>query len=129
MPGVPEENYPAPDLSGDVVVFDQDLSGGHGSPLWGINGQPWPDSDDIAVAHGQFVQFNYRNNSMMPHPMHLHGHFFEVGKTGVRKDTVIVPSHGLVNVRFVANNPGGWMHHCHNIYHAEADMMNVVQIG
>jgi FtsP/CotA-like multicopper oxidase with cupredoxin domain len=61
--------------------------------------------------------------------MHLHGHFFEVGQTGVRKDTLIVPSHGLVSVRFVADNPGDWMHHCHNIYHAEAGMMNLVRVS
>lgn len=130
MRGAPEENYPAPAPAGEVAVFEQALTGGHGSPLWGINGQTWPNTAEIVVAAGQPVQFNYRNNSMMPHPMHLHGHFFEVGQTGVRKDTVIVPPmHGLVSVRFVANNPGGWMHHCHNIYHAEAGMMNVVRVG
>ena len=129
MTGAPEERYPASASASDRVVFDQTLSGGHGSPLWGINGQIWPDTDAIVVVRDQPVQFNYRNQSMMPHPMHLHGHFFEVGQNGVRKDTVIVPSHGLVSVRFVANNPGDWMHHCHNIYHAEAGMMNVVQVG
>jgi FtsP/CotA-like multicopper oxidase with cupredoxin domain len=112
-----------------MAVFDQVLTGGHGSPYWSINGQIWPDAATMAVSLGQPVQLNYINNSMMPHPMHLHGHFFEVGQTGVRKDTVIVASHGRVSVRFVADNPGGWMHHCHNIYHAEAGMMNVVQVG
>lgn len=129
MSGASEENYPASTPAGNVVVFEQLLTGGHGSSYWGINGQTWPNTDEIAVSPGQPVQLNYLNNSMMPHPMHLHGHFFEVGQTGVRKDTVIVPSHGLVSVRFVADNPGGWMHHCHNIYHAEAGMMNVVHVG
>jgi len=129
MTGMPEEDYPVLPVVDDLAVFEQSLSGGHGSPLWGINGQLWPNTDDIVVGLGQPVQLDYRNNSMMPHPMHLHGHFFEVGQTGVRKDTVLVPSHGLVSVRFVADNPGGWMHHCHNIYHAEAGMMNVVRVG
>jgi FtsP/CotA-like multicopper oxidase with cupredoxin domain len=63
--------------------------------------------------------------------MHLHGHFFEVtGSSGLRKDTVIVDGHmGQASIEFVADNPGGWMHHCHNIYHAEAGMMNVVRVG
>jgi FtsP/CotA-like multicopper oxidase with cupredoxin domain len=129
MAGAPEESYPAPAPTGDAAVFNQALTGGHGSPYWSINGQIWPDATPMTVAVGQPVQFNYTNNSMMPHPMHLHGHFFEVGQTGVRKDTIIVPSHGRVSVRLVADNPGGWMHHCHNIYHAEAGMMNVLQVG
>lgn len=129
MTGKAEESYPQSPIADDLTVFEQSLSGGHGTPYWGINNQLWPDTDEMAVSVGQPVQFNYRNNSMMPHPMHLHGHFFEVGQTGVRKDTVIVPSHGSVSVRFVADNPGGWMHHCHNIYHAEAGMMNVLRVG
>jgi FtsP/CotA-like multicopper oxidase with cupredoxin domain len=129
LTGLPEEAYPVPESSGETVVFEQSLSGGHGTPYWAINGKLWPDTDEIVVAQGQPVQFNYINRSMMPHPMHLHGHFFEVGERGVRKDTVIISSHGLVKVRFVADNPGGWMHHCHNIYHAEAGMMNVVRVG
>jgi FtsP/CotA-like multicopper oxidase with cupredoxin domain len=67
----------------------------------------------------------------MPHPMHLHGHFFEVaGSPGLRKDTVIVEAHmGQLSIEFVADNPGHWMHHCHHLYHMEAGMMNVVQVG
>lgn len=129
MNSLPEENLPTSTVTDDLAVFDQSLTGGHGSSYWSINGQIWPNTTEMVVAQGQPVQFNYRNNSMMPHPMHLHGHFFEVGQTGVRKDAVIVPSHGLVSVRFVADNPGSWMHHCHNIYHAEAGMMNVVRVG
>ncbi len=129
LTGVPEETYPVSEAAGEIAVFEQSLSGGHGAPYWAINGKLWPNTDEISIAQGQPVQFNYVNRSMMPHPMHLHGHFFEVGERGVRKDTVIVPSHGLVKVRFVADNPGGWMHHCHNIYHAEAGMMNVVRVG
>lgn len=55
---------------------------------------------------------------MMPHPMHLHGHFFEVVGTGrvtgvrAKKDTFIVPSHmGNGAIEFVADNPGVWIHH------------------
>ena len=129
MSGQPDPDYPEPVVTDQVTVIEQSLSGGHGSSYWAINGQLWPETDDIEVGLGQPVQFNYVNRSMMPHPMHLHGHFFEVGTGGVRKDTVIVPSHGLVSVRFVADNPGDWMHHCHNIYHAEAGMMNVVKIS
>ena len=73
--------------------------------------------------------------SMMAHPMHLHGHFFEVAGTGritgsrVKKDTLIIPPHmGRGAVEFVADNPGVWFHHCHNLYHMEAGMANLVKI-
>jgi FtsP/CotA-like multicopper oxidase with cupredoxin domain len=66
------------------------------------------------------------NHSMMLHPMHLHGHFFQVG--GALKDTVIVPPHmGRVTFDFVADNPGRWFFHCHNIYHLEAGMAREIR--
>jgi FtsP/CotA-like multicopper oxidase with cupredoxin domain len=61
----------------------------------------------------------------MWHPVHLHGHTFQVDSgTGVgpRKDTVIVAPKATVTVEFIADNPGQWVLHCHNIYHAEAGM-------
>ena len=55
--------------------------------------------------------------------MHLHGHTFAVAGVGARKDTVIVLPNQTVTVDLEAANPGQWMIHCHNIYHAEAGMM------
>ena len=63
---------------------------------------------------------------MMPHPIHLHGHTFQLvlpGGSGARKDTVLVPAMGRIDVDLLADNPGNWMIHCHNAYHAEAGMM------
>jgi FtsP/CotA-like multicopper oxidase with cupredoxin domain len=107
------------------------LTGGHMSPYWGINGKVYPDTDDVVVSPGQRVRFDYFNQSPMPHPMHLHGHFFEVvGSRELRKDTLIVDGHmGRAGIEFMADNRGDWMHHCHNIYHAEAGMMNVVRVS
>jgi FtsP/CotA-like multicopper oxidase with cupredoxin domain len=64
----------------------------------------------------------------MFHPMHLHGHTFQVRRTGdrvpgPRKDTVIVRPTERVVVDFDAGNPGHWMLHCHNAYHAAGGMM------
>lgn len=53
----------------------------------------------------------------------MHGHTFAVADTGVRKDTLIVVPKQTVAVEFDATNPGQWMIHCHNIYHAETGMM------
>jgi FtsP/CotA-like multicopper oxidase with cupredoxin domain len=69
---------------------------------------------------------------MMPHPMHLHGHFFRVANYAlsrslwIEKDTVIVNPMENVEIEFEANNPGNWIHHCHNLYHMEAGMADVV---
>ena len=63
-----------------------------------------------------------RRGSRLP----LHGHTFQLGSaggSGARKDTVLVPAMGSVDVDFAADNPGKWMVHCHNAYHAEAGMM------
>jgi multicopper oxidase len=64
----------------------------------------------------------------MFHPMHLHGHTFQVRRTGARnpgprKDTVIVRPGERVTVDFDAANPGRWMLHCHNAYHQAGGMM------
>lgn len=126
LTGIPEEGLTLPQAT-EVAIFDHGLSGGHGSPYWSINGKRYPNTDDVIVSLGERVRFNYYNQSMMAHPMHLHGHFFNIGN-GVMKDTIIVENHGAVSVEFVADNPGDWMHHCHNIYHAEAGMMNVVRV-
>jgi FtsP/CotA-like multicopper oxidase with cupredoxin domain len=63
----------------------------------------------------------------MWHPMHLHGHTFQVvkpdGSPGPRKDTAFVLPKRKVSVTLIADNPGIWMMHCHNTYHQEAGMM------
>jgi FtsP/CotA-like multicopper oxidase with cupredoxin domain len=130
LTGRPEEGIPVAG-AGQTLIFDMALTGGHMSPYWGINGKVYPETDNVVVSKGQRVRFNYFNQSPMPHPMHLHGHFFEVvGSPGLRKDTVIVEGHmGQASIEFVADNPGDWMHHCHNIYHAEAGMMNIVRVS
>jgi FtsP/CotA-like multicopper oxidase with cupredoxin domain len=63
---------------------------------------------------------------MMYHPIHLHGHTFQLinadGSLGARKDTVIVLPKQKILAVLVADNPGTWMMHCHNTYHQEAGM-------
>lgn len=112
-------------------TYRMQLSGGMmGSPYWTINGQRYPESESLEIAHGERVRLEYFNMSMMPHPMHLHGHFFELDLRGrPRKDTVLVsPMMGRMAVEFIADNAGPWFHHCHNLYHMEAGMANVVRV-
>ena len=84
------------------------------------------------VKSGERVEIAMLNMSMMTHPMHLHGHHFQVvginGKPvrGAVRDTVVVPPMSTVTIAFDANNPGRWAFHCHHLYHMAAGMMAFV---
>ena len=96
---------------------------------WTMNGETYDPARGLPVRSGQRVRLTMTNTSTMFHPMHLHGHTFQVvGKAGAgpRKDTVMVLPNQTVQVEFDADNPGQWLHHCHNVYHGEAGMMTVV---
>jgi FtsP/CotA-like multicopper oxidase with cupredoxin domain len=98
------------------------LTGGMTRYDWGINGQAFdmsrPGALQFLMAQGQRVRVIFANATTMYHPMHIHGHTFQVGQDGPRKDTVIVRPGQQVACDFDAGNPGQWMTHCHNLYHA-----------
>jgi len=125
---------PPPHPSEPNRFIPQTLSGGMHSPYWSINGQVYPDVEPILVDRRERVRLGYWNQSMMPHPMHLHGHFFYVvhpslpRERWIQKDTLIVNPMQRVEIEFLADNPGPWFHHCHNLYHMKAGMANVVTI-
>jgi FtsP/CotA-like multicopper oxidase with cupredoxin domain len=84
----------------------------------------------LILGKGQRVEIELVNHSMMAHPIHLHGHAFQVvaidGRTiqGAVRDTVLVPPMmGRVRIAFDADNPGRWPLHCHNLYHMATGMM------
>ena len=106
-------------------TFELTLSGGMMmSAAWTINRQAYPDADPLDIRGGELIRVRLTNMSMAFHPMHLHGHFFRVG--AARKDTVVVQPHmGRVVFDFVADNPGKWFFHCHNLYHMEGGMARV----
>lgn len=114
-----------PDLVHRIV-----LAGGMKPYAWSLNGQYWPHIEPLMLGEGQRVEIELVNHSMMPHPMHLHGHAFQVlalnGRLvqGAVRDTVLVPP-GMKSVRiaFDAVNPGRWAFHCHNLYHMATGMM------
>lgn len=107
-------------------TFDLTLSPGGDEYSWAIDGQVYPDADPLDVREGDHVRIRMQNQSPVPHPMHLHGHFFEVGDT--IKDTVVVPGRmGEVTIDIHADNPGNWLFHCHNLYHLEAGMARILR--
>jgi len=102
--------------------------------VWSINGVAWnKDVPPLAVAKGERVELVIRNKTLMPHPMHLHGHEFQVveidGKRllGAMRDTVLVTPGTRVVIAFDANNPGWWAFHCHLLYHQKAGMFTTVR--
>ncbi|HXA90738.1 MAG TPA: multicopper oxidase family protein [Mycobacterium sp.] len=102
------------------------LGGDMAKYVWTINGEVYSRTDPLHVRQGQRPTMTFDNPTMMYHPMHLHGHTFQVlkadGTPGARKDTVIVLPKQKINAVLVADNPGLWMLHCHNTYHAYAGM-------
>jgi FtsP/CotA-like multicopper oxidase with cupredoxin domain len=110
-----------------------DLTGDMASFVWGINGKPYGEDTPLLVRAGERVELVMQNRTNMAHPMHLHGHRFQVTAIGDRRlagavrDTVLVPVGTSVTVAFDADNPGKWAFHCHNEYHMAAGMMTSVQ--
>jgi FtsP/CotA-like multicopper oxidase with cupredoxin domain len=105
------------------------LTGAMSPYVWSINDQTWPNVDRPVIKKGQRVVIEMRNRTMMAHPMHLHGHHFQVielggaALAGAMRDTVLVPARGVVKIAFDADNPGRWPLHCHNLYHMATGMM------
>lgn len=122
------EQVRLPDRTPDVT-HTLELAGPVGTYRWTINGQTYDPARGLPVRQGQATRLRFVNRTRMFHPMHLHGHTFQVrgaSGTGPRKDTVLVLPSRTVEVDFVADNPGQWLTHCHNVYHGEAGMMTVV---
>ncbi len=106
---------------------------------WLINGvafdvaNPGSEQAQVRVKSGQRVALKFVNETPMSHPMHLHGHSFQVVAindhrfSGALRDTVLVPGQTSVTVEFDANNPGLWYVHCHVLWHLDAGMATLVQ--
>ncbi len=89
----------------------------------GIDGKAFPDSAPITVREGERLRLRVVNDTMMFHPIHLHGHTFQMVSAGsARKDTVNVEAMSAIEFDIEADNPGQWMFHCHNTYHLETGM-------
>ncbi|MBI2257223.1 MAG: multicopper oxidase family protein [Proteobacteria bacterium] len=108
------------------------LTGGMSPYVWSINGELFGKHRPLEVTAGERVVIDMVNDSMMAHPMHLHGHHFQViginGRSfaGAMRDTVLVPVGGKVSVAFDADNSGRWPFHCHNLLHMATGMMTEV---
>ena len=119
-------------VRGSDAMHQVALTGTMAPYVWSMDGHTWGDHRALPIAKGQRVVVEMSNRSGMAHPMHLHGHHFQVvgldgtPLSGAVRDTVLVPARGSVTVAFDAGNPGRWLFHCHNLFHMAAGMMTEV---
>lgn len=111
------------------------MLGGSMQPyVWTIDGAAWGKHRPIVAKSGERVELGFHNMSMMGHPMHLHGHAFQVVGinarrfAGARRDTVYVPPMSMVTVALDAGEAARWMLHCHHMPHLSAGMMTEFRV-
>jgi CopA family copper-resistance protein len=124
---------PNPDSRTPSRALELHLTGNMDRFMWSFDGQKFSEiNKPIPFRLNERVRVTLVNDSMMSHPMHIHGHFFElqVGPKGrhPRKHTVNVAPGGKVTFDLTADAPGDWAFHCHMLYHMHAGMFRVVSV-
>ncbi|QVV67423.1 multicopper oxidase family protein [Synechococcus sp. LA31] len=114
------------------MTFPVSLNGPQPPYRWGLNQRFYPYRDPIQIEQGQRVELELINHTPMGHPMHLHGHEFQLVAIndqpiqGPIRDTVFVPKGERVRIALDADDPGIWAFHCHISDHHARGMFNVV---
>jgi CopA family copper-resistance protein len=124
---------PNADTRAPSRALELHLTGNMERFMWAFDGESFSEiTRPIPLRTGERVRVTLVNDSMMSHPIHLHGHFFELltGRRGYRprKHTVNVLPGGKVTFDLTADAPGDWAFHCHMLYHMHAGMFRVVSV-
>lgn len=113
-----------------TATLNYKLTGNMQNYIWEINNEVWPRIKPFKIKKNDRVEMIFTNDTDMAHPMHFHGHVFQVSaingkslKNGPMRDTILVLPHTTKSIIFDADNPGIWMLHCHVLYHMLAGMM------
>ncbi|MCA8952572.1 MAG: multicopper oxidase domain-containing protein [Planctomycetes bacterium] len=114
----------------EVRELTMRLTGDMRRYLWGFDNETLAENSTIRVRKGEVLRIELINDTMMHHPLHLHGHFFRVlngqGERSPLKHTVDVPPMGKRTIEWIADEEGGdWFFHCHLLYHMDAGMARV----
>ncbi|MDE0933562.1 MAG: copper resistance system multicopper oxidase [Novosphingopyxis baekryungensis] len=127
---------PNPDRRTPTRVMEIHLTGNMERYMWSFDGKKFTavSDDPIRFAYDERVRVKLVNDTMMAHPIHLHGHFFELvnGADAAHqplKHTVIVQPGGSAQFDLTANEPGDWAFHCHLLYHMHAGMFQTVSVA
>ena len=109
------------------------LTGNMERYIWGFNGKKFTEAEPIRLRLGERVRFRLINDTMMEHPIHLHGLWSELengqGENRPYKHTVVVKPGEEVTYLVSADTPGAWAYHCHLAYHADAGMFRAVIVA
>ena len=113
--------YPTSDLREPTREIELHLTGNMSRYMWSMNGIKFSDADPLELKYGERVRITLVNDTMMSHPMHLHGMWSEL-ETGdpkyiPRKHTVIVQPGSKISYLVSAEAIGRWAYHCHLVYH------------
>lgn len=124
---------PNPDTRTPTRRIDIHLTGNMERFMWSMDGEQLSENPEpYRFARNERARLRLINDTMMTHPMHLHGHFFEIvngqGANQPLKHTVKVMPGGFVDLDLTADAPGDWAFHCHLLYHMHAGMMRVVTV-
>ncbi|EPF6068986.1 copper-resistance, CopA family protein [Acinetobacter sp. 1130196] len=120
---------PQPDTRAPERELVIRLGGNMERYIWTINGKKFNEAEPLQVKYGERIRLKFVNDSMMAHPMHLHGIFMQLengqqAENLPNKHTVIVPPGKTVTALLTADALGEWAIHCHLLYHMSAGMMN-----
>ncbi len=121
------------DLRPPTRTIEVHLTGNMERFMWSMDGQKLSEAPEpYRLARNERVRMRIINHTMMTHPMHIHGHFWELvnghGSHQPLKHTVRVLPGGFVDLDMTADAPGDWAFHCHLLYHMHAGMMRVVTV-
>jgi FtsP/CotA-like multicopper oxidase with cupredoxin domain len=101
--------------------------------IWSFNGQKFSEAQPLRFTHGERLRITLVNDTMMTHPIHLHGMWSEIedahGAFQVRKHTVTVNPAQRISYAVTADAIGRWAYHCHLLYHMEAGMFREVLVA
>ena len=116
-----------------VREIKMNLTGNMWRYVWSINNKLLSETDKIKVHQGEVLRLILNNETMMHHPMHLHGHFFRVinshGDYSPLKHTVDVPPMSQLAIEFEPIEKGDWLFHCHVLYHMKSGMSRIFKYG
>ena len=113
-------------------IVEMRLTGNMQRYFWSINGRKFSEAEPIVLRYGERVRFRIINETMMNHPMHIHGTWLlpDVGNgaRNPKKHTVNVKPGSTVDVDVPADAEGPWAFHCHQLYHMETGMMRKIEV-
>ena len=124
---------PLPDQRPPARDVELHLTGNMERYMWSFDGKTYAEAPEpIPFYYGERLRLTLVNDTMMDHPIHLHGMWFDVetagGRATFRKHTINVKPAERLSVHVTADAPGYWAMHCHILYHMEVGMFRVVSV-